>query len=328
MKVLVTGGAGYMGSDMARELLARKHEVILLDSLAQGSRQAVETLGLSNKLITGDIADETLLDRIFTEHQPEAVIHFAAYKRAGESMENPSKYFRNNFGGTLSLLDAMVRHKIKYFVFSSSCAIFGNPKQLPVSEENIPDPESPYGESKLMVEKALKWYDVAYGLKSVSLRYFNVAGASFDGQIGEDWNLSANLIPLVLKAALGIIEEVSVLGTDYPTPDGTCVRDYIHVVDLSIAHLYALEHLMKTGQSTAYNLGTGQGNSVREVIATAQRVSGVNFKVKELARRPGDPAATWADSSKAERELGWKTQYTLEDMVRSAYLWHKSQLQA
>lgn len=330
MKILVTGGAGYMGSDMVRELLQREHEVIILDNLENGSVQAVEALGVSDHLIVGDIADSELLDRLFTEHKPQAVIHFAASKRAAESMQNPSKYFRNNFGGTLSLLDVMVRHEVKYMVFSSSGAVFGTPapEECPVSEDNmLPHPESPYGESKLMTEKMLEWYDRAYGLKSVSLRYFNVAGASTDGRIGEDWTISLNFIPVALKAALGVIEQVSVFGTDYPTRDGSCIRDYIHVVDLSIAHIYALEHLMKTNQSTVYNLGTGNGSTVKEVIDLAKRISGVDFKVVEGPRRPGDPVAIWADSSKAERELGWKAQYTLEDMVRTAYNWHKKQLE-
>ncbi|MEI6043674.1 MAG: UDP-glucose 4-epimerase GalE [Chloroflexota bacterium] len=328
MKVLVTGGAGYIGSHTVRELVERGNEVVILDSLELGYRQALEALGVSDKLVVGDTSDGALLDRIFQEHKPDAVIHFAAYKNAGESMENPSKYFSNNFSATISLLDAMVRNQVKYIVFSSSCAIFGNVQQLPVNEENnLPNPESPYGESKLLVEKALKWYDVAYSLKSVSLRYFNVAGSALDTKIGEDWSVSLNLIPVTLKAALGVTEAIKVFGTDYPTRDGTCIRDYIHVVDLAIAHLYALDYLLKTSQSTAYNLGTGDGSTVKEVIDAAKSISGVDFKVIEVPRRPGDPAAIWADSSKAERELGWKAQYNLDDMVRSAYNWHKSHLQ-
>lgn len=328
MKILVTGGAGYMGSDMVRELLEREHEVVILDNLSTGSRRAVEALGVSDRLIVGDIADEALLDQLFTEHRPQAVIHFAASKRAAESMQNPSKYFRNNFYGTLALLDAMVKYNVKYLVFSSSGAVFGTPDKCPVSEDNlIPHPESPYGESKLMVENALKWYDRTYGLKSVSLRYFNVAGAAPDGRIGEDWSVSQNFIPVALKAALGVVDQVSVFGTDYPTRDGSCIRDYIHVTDLSVAHIYALEYLMRTNQSTVYNLGTGQGHTVKEVIALAKQISGVDFQVVEGPRRPGDPVAIWADSSRAERELGWKAQYTLEDMVRTAYNWHRQQLE-
>lgn len=325
MKVLVTGGAGYIGSHTVRELVEGGHEVTILDTLELGYRQAVAALGMADKLVVGDTSDGALLDKIFQEHKPEAVIHFAAYKNPGESVKNPSKYFKNNFCGTISLLDAMVRNQVKYFVFSSTCAIFGNPQQLPVNEENnVPNPESPYGESKLLVEKALKWYDTAYDLKSISLRYFNVAGAAFDAKIGEDWSMTQNLIPLTLKAALGVADVIKVFGSDYPTRDGTCVRDYIHVVDLATAHIAALESVMKTNQSSAYNLGTGNGSTVKEVIDTAKRISGVDFKVVEAPRRPGDPMAIWADSAKAERELGWKAKYSLEDMVSSAYNWHKS----
>jgi len=326
VKVLVTGGAGYIGSHTVRELLEGGHEVIILDSLEQGYREATEALGVSDRLIEGNTADRPLLDRLFQEHKPDAVIHFAAYKNPGESVGNPAKYFHNNFGGTLSLMDAMVQHQVKYLIFSSTCAIFGNPQQLPVSEENLPNPESPYGESKLMVEKALKWYDLAYGLKSVSLRYFNVAGASLDSKIGEDWSITLNLIPLVLKAALGVSDSVKVFGTDYPTRDGSCIRDYIHVVDLALAHISALQHLRQSNQTTAYNLGTGNGSTVKEVIDTVRRISGSDFKVIETDRRPGDPMAIWADNTKARHELGWQAQYNLEDMVQSAYDWHKSHL--
>jgi UDP-glucose 4-epimerase len=219
----------------------------------------------------------------------------------------------------------MVRHNIKHFIFSSSCAIFGTPQNVPVSETNNPtNPESPYGESKLMAEKVLKWYDVAFGLKSINLRYFNAAGASLDGKLGEDWSVTLNLVPLVMKAALGKAPSVKVFGTDYPTPDGTCIRDYIHVVDLAIAHVRALEYLQQFDRSNQYNLGTGQGSSVKQVIDTTKRISGSDFKVEEVGRRPGDPVAIWADSSKAERELNWKAQYDLETIIKTAYEWHKA----
>jgi UDP-glucose 4-epimerase len=327
VKILVTGGAGYIGSHTVRELLARNYELVILDSLEHGYREALEALGASQQLVIGSITDVALLERIFEEHKPQAVIHFAAYKAVGESVENPSRYFHNNFGGTISLLDTMVRHQVKYFVFSSTCAIFGSPHNLPVSEDNnLLNPENPYGETKLMVEKALKWYDLAYGLKSVSLRYFNVAGAAPDAKIGEDWNTAQNLIPQVLKAALGVAKAVTIFGTDYSTQDGTCIRDYIHVVDLALAHIYALDWVMKNQRSTCYNLGTGNGNSIKEVIDTVRRISGSDFKALEVARRPGDVAAIWADSRKAEKELGWKAQYDLEAMLSSAYQWHKSHL--
>ncbi len=326
MKVLVTGGAGYIGSHTVRELVNRQHEVIVLDTLELGHRKLAETAGAS-KLIVGSTADAALLDKLFEEERPAAVIHFAAYKNAGESVEKPAKYFSNNVAGTQTLLDAMVRHKLNYFIFSSSCSVFGTPTQMPVSETNNPfNPESPYAESKLMVEKILKWYDLAYGLKSSSLRYFNAAGASLDGKLGEDWSVTLNLVPVVMKAALGLSPAVKIFGTDYPTPDGTCVRDYIHVVDLAVAHILSLENLMQHNSSTAYNLGTGQGSSVREVIDAVRQIHGQDFKVEEVPRRPGDPVAIWADSSRAEHELGWKAQYGLDTIIRTAYNWHKAQL--
>ncbi len=324
MKVLVTGGAGYIGSQTVRELVNLNHEVIVLDSLELGHAQLAEAAGAS-RLVEGNTADAALLDNLFGQEQIEAVIHFAAYKNAGESVEKPGKYFTNNVAGTQSLLDAMLRHNIKHFIFSSSCAIFGTPQNVPVSEtNNFFNPESPYGESKLMVEKVLKWYDLAHGLKSISLRYFNAAGASLDGKLGEDWTVTLNLVPLVMKAALGKAPSVKIFGADYPTPDGTCIRDYIHVVDLAVAHVRALEYLQEFNQSNQYNLGTGHGSSVRQVIDTTKRISGSDFKVEEVTRRPGDPVAIWADSSKAERELKWKARYDLDTIIRTAYEWHKN----
>jgi UDP-glucose 4-epimerase len=253
-------------------------------------------------------------------------MHFAAYKAPGESVEQPARYFHNNVTNTMSLLDSMRKHYINRFIFSSTSAIFGQPAHVPVTETNNPfNPESPYGESKLMVEKILKWYDQAYGLKSVCLRYFNAAGASLDGQLGEDWSVTLNLIPLVMKAALGKSSSIKVFGSDYPTRDGTCVRDYVHVVDLARAHVLALEYLTEHGQSTAYNLGTGQGSTVKEVIEAAKRISGTDFPVEYVDRRPGDPAALWADSSKARAELGWSNQYDLDTIVQTAYNWHKNE---
>jgi UDP-glucose 4-epimerase len=320
MKVLVTGGAGYIGSHTVRELRQRGYEVVVLDTLERGHAQAVAGV----PLVQGDTADAALLSRLFEEQRPEAVMHFAAYKAPGESMSEPEMYFKNNVCGTLNLLEQMVRHNIRYFVFSSSCSIFGTPKHLPVAEDAPVGPESVYGETKLMVETLLKWFDRTRGLRSVSLRYFNAAGAALDGTLGEDWSVTLNLIPLVMKAAVGKSPSVQIFGTDYPTRDGTAIRDYIHVVDLAIAHIRALEHLMETQQSTAYNLGTGVGYTVQEVVDMAKRVSGVDFKVERVGRRPGDPVAIWADSSKAERELGWKAQYDLETIVRTAWQWHST----
>ncbi|NWJ47969.1 MAG: UDP-glucose 4-epimerase GalE [Chloroflexi bacterium] len=325
MRVLVTGGAGYIGSHTIMELLKQQHEVIVLDSLETGYIEALVELGIVNRLVVGSTQDAQLLDRVFREYKPEAVIHFAAYKSVAESIENPNRYFQNNVFGTTTLLDTMVRHGVKNLVFSSTCAIFGTPSYLPVQEHNNnTNPENPYGESKLIVEQILRWYDRAYGLKSVCLRYFNVAGAAEGARIGEDWTKAQNLIPVVLKAALGVIDSVQVFGSDYPTHDGTCIRDYIHVVDLAQAHILSMEYLLTTNTATCYNLGTGKGSSVMDVIQTVRNITGENFKVIMSPRRPGDPAAIWADSFKAVQELGWKTRYNLEDMIRSAYQWHKS----
>ncbi|GCF09057.1 UDP-glucose 4-epimerase GalE [Dictyobacter arantiisoli] len=320
MKVLVPGGAGYIGSHTVRELIARKHEVVVLDSLENGNQASL----LGVPLIQGNINDAALLDQIFSTEKPDAVIHFAAYKAPGESMSQPAKYFHNNVAGTLTLLEAMQRHDCRYIIFSSSCSVFGTPKSLPVTEDALFGPESVYGETKLMVETILRWFDKTTNLRSTSLRYFNASGASLDNQIGEDWKITANLIPLVMKAALGKTAAVKVFGTDYPTPDGTAIRDYIHVVDLAIAHVKALESLARTNVSTAYNLGTGVGSSVKEVVDTAKRISGVDFRVDLEPRRAGDPVAIWADSSKAQKELDWKPQYQLEDIVRTAWQWHST----
>lgn len=320
MKVLVTGGAGYIGSHTVRALIDAGHKVIVLDTLELGSKQAVKGVSLWQ----GSITDDELLEKLFAQEQPEAVIHFAAYKAPGESMQQPGKYFRTNVGGTVSLLDTMVRHGVRSIVFSSSCSIFGTPRTLPVAEDAPRGPESVYGETKLMGETLLKWYDVTSGIRSSSLRYFNASGASLDNSLGEDWNRTHNLIPLVMKAAVGVTEAISVFGTDYPTRDGSAIRDYIHVVDLADAHVKALEQLVREDRSTTYNLGTGTGYSVKEVIAAAKRISGVDFKVKYEVRRPGDPAAVWADCSKSERELGWKAQYGLETILETAWRWHST----
>jgi UDP-glucose-4-epimerase GalE len=320
MKVLVTGGAGYIGSHTVRALVERDHDVVVLDTLELGSKQAVGNV----QLYQGSVTDDALLDRVFTQEKPEAVIHFAAYKAPGESMRVPGKYFRTNMGGTLSLLEAMVQHNVHPIVFSSSCSIFGTPQTLPVAEDAPFHPESVYGESKLMCETLLKWYDQAQNIRYAALRYFNAAGASLDNAIGENWNYTQNLIPLVMKAALGSTPSITVFGTDYPTPDGTCIRDYIHVVDLAVAHVKALEYIIQTDSSTAYNLGTGKGNSVQEVIDATRRISGRDFKVEYGPRRPGDPTAIYADCSKAERELGWKTQYGLEAILETAWRWHST----
>ncbi len=320
MRVLVTGGAGYIGSHTVRELTARGYEVAALDSMERPALQAI----LKVPFFQADITDESRLDAIFSEFKPEAVIHFAALKAPGASMNEPTRYFRTNVNGTLVLLDTMVRHQTKAMIFSSSCSVFGTPRILPVTEEMPFSPESVYGETKVMGETLLKWFDVTKGLKSVALRYFNAAGASLDNAIGEDWNTTSNLIPLVMKAALGKTESIKVFGSDYPTRDGTAIRDYIHVVDLALAHVKALEYVLNEKHSTAFNLGTGVGCTVQEVIDTVRKVSHRDFRVDYVGRRPGDPVAIWADTSKAGRELEWKAQYNLETIVSTAWAWHST----
>lgn len=320
MTVLVTGGAGYIGSHTVRLLRERGYDVVVLDSMEFGHRAAVG----NTPLVEGDISDEALLTRVFAEHKVDAVIHFAAYKAPGESMEQPERYFDNNVKGSLGLLRAMQRAGIKYFVFSSTCAVYGTPKTLPVSEENELHPESPYGESKLMVEQMLKWFDVCHGLRYASLRYFNAAGASPDGQIGEDSNMTLNLIPLVMKAALGRSSSIKVFGTDYPTDDGTAIRDYIHVMDLADAHIKALEYLKAQDQSQIFNLGTGHGSSVQQVVDLARQISDIDIPIEYAGRRPGDPVAIYADNRKARELLGWQPQYELEQIIQSAWQWHSS----
>jgi UDP-glucose-4-epimerase GalE len=321
MKVLVTGGAGYIGSHTVRELIACGYEVVVLDTLEMGNRRAIGKV----KLYQESITDAATLERIFRQEKPDAVIHFAAYKAPGESMTEPGKFFHNNVGGTLALLETMDRHKVRHIVFSSSCSIFGTPKTLPIAEDTPFHPESVYGESKLMCETLLKWYDRTKNIRYSALRYFNASGAALDNTIGEDWDHTQNLIPLMMKAAVGHTSSMTLFGTDYPTPDGTAIRDYIHVADLAVAHVKALEHTIRTNSSTAYNLGSGKGNSVQEVIDATKRICGRDFKVEHGPRRPGDPVAVYGDRSKAERELGWKPRYDLHTILETAWRWHSSQ---
>jgi UDP-glucose 4-epimerase len=320
MTVLVTGGAGYIGSHTVRLLRERGREVVVLDSLELGHRAAV----LDAPLVVGRVDDEPLVEKVVEEFGVDAVIHFAAYKSAGESMHEPEKYFRNNVGGSVGLLEALRRSGVRRFVFSSTAATYGTPETLPVPEGHVLAPESPYGESKLMVERILHWYDNAHDLRSVSLRYFNAAGASRDARIGEDSSVTTNLIPLVMKAALGRLAVLPVFGTDYPTPDGTAIRDYIHVDDLADAHLKALEYLEHDGATTVINVGTGTGSSVQEVIDMARKVSGVDIPVSYVGRRAGDPVAVYADNRKARDVLGWLPDHSLENVVASAWAWHSS----
>jgi UDP-glucose-4-epimerase GalE len=320
MAVLVTGGAGFIGSHTVRALREQERSVVVLDSLETGNQEAV----LGAPLVTGDIADADLVRGIVADHGVDSIIHFAGYKNAGESMEDPGKYFANNVVGTAQLLRAIEGTGVERFVFSGSCAVYGTPEQCPVSETAPLQPESPYGQSKLMGEQMLGWYGRQRGLQWVSLRYFNAAGASSDGVLGEDFSVTLNLVPLLMKAMLGRRPPISLFGTDYPTPDGTAVRDYIHVEDLATAHVLALEYLEGGGRSLAVNLGTGQGSSVRQVVDMAERVSGRSVPGEYVERRPGDPAAVYADNRLAAEVLGWKPAYGLEEIIESAWRWHST----
>lgn len=318
--ILVTGGAGYIGSHIVRVLRERGYAVVVLDNLSTGHAAAVT----DTPLIVGDLRDDALLQTVLAEHAVDAVIHVAGLKAAGASMVHPGQFFSNNVGGTISLLRAIHRAAVRYVVFSSSSAVYGAPHTLPVNESSALQPENPYGESKLMAEHVLKWYDSCHGLRAASLRYFNAAGAALDGHIGEDWHTTANLIPLVFKAALGASPHATVFGTDYPTRDGTAVRDYVHVLDLAEAHVQALEYLQACDRSLTVNLGTGEGYSVQQVIDTAKRVSGIDIPIVYGPRRPGDPAALYADSSKARQILQWQPRFDLLEIVCSAWRWHSS----
>jgi UDP-glucose-4-epimerase GalE len=320
MTVLVTGGAGYIGCHTVRALRAQGRTVVVLDSLETGYEAAV----LGAPLVIGDIADTELVRRVVAEHDVDSIIHFAGYKNAGESMQVPGKYFRNNVVGTARLLEAIEGSAVGHFVFSGSCSVYGTPAELPVSEVAPLQPESPYGQSKLMSEQMLRWYGERAGLEWMSLRYFNASGASADAVIGEDPNVTLNLVPLVMKAALGLRPPVQVFGTDFPTPDGTAVRDYIHVEDLADAHVLALEHLQAGGRSAAVNLGTGTGSSVKQVIEATEREIGRTVPAEYVGRRPGDPSAVWADNRLAAELLGWKPRFGLTEIVESAWRWHSS----
>lgn len=321
--ILVTGGAGYIGTHAVLALLNAGYEVVVLDNLVYGHRELVENV-LKVELVVGDTSDRALLDNLFATRNIAAVMHFAAYIAVGESVTNPAIYYRNNVNGTLTLLEAMVAANINKFVFSSTCAIYGMPQEVPMTEHHPQNPLSPYATSKWMVEKILADFDFAYGLKSVAFRYFNASGANPDGLLGEDHNPETHLIPLVLQTALGKRESISILGTDYDTPDGTCLRDYIHVSDLADAHVLGLKYLLEGGKSDVFNLGNGNGFSVREVINTAQTVTGREIKAIECDRRPGDAPTLVGSSDKAKRILGWCPQYAdLSKIVADAWQWHQ-----
>ena len=321
MKVLVVGGAGYIGSHMVLVLAEQGHEVLVLDDLSSGHADAVH----GGELVVGGLGDAALLERLLGSGRIDAVMHFASFIQVGESVQQPGKYYRNNFSNTLALLDAMVRHGVKRFIFSSTAAIFGEPQRVPVDEAALQRPINPYGRTKWFVEQALQDYDHAHGLRSVCLRYFNAAGADPRGRTGERHDPESHLIPLVLQAASGRRASIQVFGRDYDTPDGTCIRDYVHVMDLCSAHALALEVLMRGGASAAYNLGNGNGFSVQEVIDTARRVTGRAVPVVDAPRRPGDPPRLVADSRLARRELGWAPAHAdLSTMVAHAWAWERS----
>ncbi len=319
--ILVTGGAGYIGSHYVLYEQERGNEVIVLDNMVFGHREAVANA----PLIVGGISDRALLDKTFDAYPIDAVVHFAAFAFVGESVQKPEKYYNNNVVATLNLLDAMRDHGVKHFVFSSSCATYGSPEYVPMDEKHPQNPINPYGESKFICEKIMQAYDRAHGLKFVSLRYFNAAGADPEGRIGESHDPETHLIPLVLQAAAGTRENVSIYGTDYDTPDGTCIRDYIHIVDIAQAHALAIYRLRSGGESGFYNLGTESGNSVLEVIQTCEKVTGRSIASTESDRRPGDPPRLVASAAKARSELGWMPRFTeLEETVRTAWSWEQN----
>jgi UDP-glucose 4-epimerase len=331
MKILVTGGAGYIGSVVAGELLQAGHQVIVFDNLSRGHRQAVPK---SAELLVGELADRAALDQLFKSRAIDAVMHFAALIEAGESMKAPATFFRNNTANALTLLEAMLTAGVKRLVFSSTAALYGNPKRTPIEEDDALDPTNAYGESKLLVERMLAWFHRIHGLRYASLRYFNAAGASRPDQ-GEAHQPETHLLPRILNVALGRAANVNVFGTDYPTFDGTCVRDYIHVSDLAHAHLLALDALGGAPETPAsgasenlqplvYNLGNGRGFSVREVVDVARQVTGHTIPVIESPRRAGDPAVLIASSEKIRRELGWQPRFPdLKTIVESAWEWHR-----
>lgn len=316
--ILVIGGAGYIGSHVVKMLKAQGYSPVVYDNLSTGFKEAIDK---KIPFIKGDLADKTLLKKVFKKYKVEAVMHFAAFIEVGESVKNPAKYYQNNFAKVLNLLDSMVENKIKYFVFSSTAATFGNPIAKTISETHPQNPINPYGQTKLLVEKVLKDYDLAYGLKSTILRYFNAAGADESAKIGEAHKNETHLIPLVLQTALGKRKEIKIFGTDYPTPDGTCIRDYIHVNDLASAHILAIKYMLKTGKSEDFNLGSSKGASVLEIIKKVQKITGKTFKVKKDKRRPGDPAILIASSKKAKKILNWKTTYSVDKIIKTAYKW-------
>ena len=321
MTVLITGGAGYIGSHCVQAMLRAGEDVAVADNLSTGFRAAVT----GGRFYQGDLRDRTFVRNLFEQENIEAVIHFAAFSQVGESVRNPGKYFDNNVGGAIVLLEEMARAGVNKLVFSSTAAVYGEPEKTPIVETDPTVPTNPYGETKLTIERMAACFERAHGIRCCALRYFNVAGASSDGSIGEAHNPETHLIPLVLQAALGVRDSITVFGEDYPTPDGTCIRDYVHVCDLIDGHLKALRYLRSGGDSAAFNLGIGHGFSVREIIDAVKRVTGVDFPVKSGARREGDPSILIASGDKARQVLGWTPQHTdIDGIIADAWRWHKN----
>lgn len=323
--ILVVGGAGYIGSHTVKELVRKNKRVIVLDNLSTGHQEALDETAI---FINGDLGDKKVLSRIFTEYPVQAVMHFAANSLVGESVTNPLKYYVNNVAATLTLLETMLDYGVKKFIFSSTAATYGIPKQIPITEETPTNPINPYGKSKLMVEQIVQDFSEAYGLEYTVLRYFNAAGADGTGLIGEDHDPETHLIPIVLQHLLGQREQISVFGIDYPTEDGTCIRDYIHVIDLAQAHILALSAMLDSKEKglvqRTYNLGNGQGYSVKEIIRKCEEVTGRKANIHYGPRRAGDPAVLIASANKIENELGWKPAYELENIINTAWNWHKN----
>ena len=321
MSILVCGGAGYIGSHAVHQLIEKGEEVVIVDNLQTGHRSAINPKA---KFYEGDIRNHEVLDKIFTENEIEAVIHFAANSLVGESMQKPLLYFNNNVYGMQVLLESMLKHNVDKIVFSSTAATYGEPERVPILETDRTLPTNTYGETKLTMEKMMKWVSLANGVRYVSLRYFNAAGALEDGSIGEDHHPETHLIPLILQVPLGKREHITIFGDDYDTPDGTCLRDYIHVIDLADAHILALEYLRKGGESNIFNLGNGKGFSVKEMIEAAKKATGKDIKVEMGKRRAGDPAQLIASSEKARKILGWNPKFTdVEVVIKTAWNWHQ-----
>lgn len=321
LKVLVTGGAGYIGSHFVRYLIENKHEVIVLDNLSRGHIKSVNEKAIFEQ---ADLIDKESLNKVIRQHLPEAIVHFAAFAYVGESVEKPELYYENNVVGSFNLINAAVNNGIKNFVFSSTCSLYGNPERVPIAEDQIPNPINPYANTKFIIEKMLSDYEETYKMRFVALRYFNAAGAHPTVELGESHDPEPHLIPIVLNTALGLREKVLVFGDDYDTPDGTCIRDYIHVVDLADAHLRALEYLEKGNSSTVFNLGTGEGNSVLEIIMKSKEITNKNIPFEIVNRRTGDPARLVADNKKAADILGWRPKYNIDEIITTAWNWHSN----